>query len=143
MEIKNKPKNLILHHSAVSNSKNMDQYEAIKNYHISKGYGGIGYHYLIVPSGKIYGCRAEDKPGAHCYQKNMNYQSIGICLTGNFDKEKAFPAQIFALRDLLKGLTKKYKISKDNIWFHRDFAPKSCPGKNFDRGFVRDLVAKK
>ncbi len=143
METKNKPKNLIIHHSAVSNSKNSDQYRAIDNYHRGLGWGGIGYHYLIIPSGKIYGGRAEDKVGAHCYQKNMNYFSLGICLTGNFDIEKPTDKQIFALRDLMKGLTKKYSISKNNIWFHKDFAIKTCPGKNMDRGFIRNLVANK
>jgi N-acetyl-anhydromuramyl-L-alanine amidase AmpD len=141
--MQNKPKNLIIHHSASLNSGNADQFKAIDNYHRSKGYGGCGYHYVIIPSGRIYGARAEDKVGAHCYQKGMNALSIGICLTGNFDVEKPTDKQIFALRDLMKGLTKKYSISKNNIWFHRDFAPKTCPGRNVDRGFVRNLVASK
>jgi len=141
--MKNQPKNLIIHHSAVSRYRNSCQYTAINNYHKNLGWGGIGYHYLIEPNGRIMAGREENIVGAHCCQKYMNFLSIGICLTGNLDTEKPTSAQIFALRDLLRKLTKKYKISKNNIWFHRDFAPKTCPGKNMDRGFVRSLVTNK
>lgn len=134
------PKNIIIHHSAVLNSKNSDQFRAIDNYHRGLGWGGCGYHFVIVPSGKVYVGRPEDQVGAHCYQKNMNYKSIGICLTGYFDYEKPTAQQIFSLRDLLRKLSVKYGIKKDSIWFHRDFAPKTCPGRNMDRGFVRSLI---
>ena len=69
-----------------------------------------------------------------------NGQCIHICLDGNFDEEKPEPAQVFALRDLLKKLTKQYGIAKESIVFHRDYAPKTCPGKNVDINFIRSLV---
>lgn len=149
-----RPKFIILHHSAVSRQANSMQFMAINNYHKSLwnfrskiGYYG-GYHYLIEPNGAIKQFRAEDESAAHCYQGNMNNQSIGICLTGNFDIEKPTSWQVFALRDLLRSISKKYGIGRDRIFFHRDYAInpatkkalKSCPGKFVDRGFIRSLI---
>lgn len=44
---------VIIHHSAVSRSKNKEQFDAMKRYHIGKGWGNIGYHYVIEPDGTI------------------------------------------------------------------------------------------
>jgi len=142
----NKVNKIILHHSAISRDKNKKQFKAINNYHkrlwnfkSSLGYYG-GYHYLIEPSGRVHQYRAETDVGAHCSQEKMNFNSIGICLTGNFDIEKPTPNQIFALRDLLKKLVLKYKLNKKDIMFHNAYANKSCPGGSVDIDFVRSLV---
>ena len=74
---------------------------------------------------------------------NMNDgRCIHIALDGNFDIEKPMPEQIYALRDLLREKCKAYKIPPQNIYFHRDFAIKTCPGLNMDRTWVRSLVPK-
>lgn len=137
------PKFLVIHHSAVANRLNPDQFRAIDTYHRNKGWGGCGYHFVIVANGKVYAGRPENAVGAHCKEQGMNLKSLGICLTGDFDHDKPTDQQIFALRDLLKKLTKKYGISKNNIMFHRDYAPKTCPGKNMNRDVVRNLVTLK
>jgi N-acetylmuramoyl-L-alanine amidase len=142
MSLINKPKNIIIHHSLVKNSLNKDQFSAICHYHEEKGWGKkTGYHYVIVANGKVYEGKKEEEAGCHCKENNMNLLSLGICLTGNFDLDEPTNPQIFALRDLLKKLTVKYRISSNNIFFHKDFATyKSCPGKNMDRNFIRNLV---
>lgn len=143
-----KPKFIMIHHSAVSYGKNADQFKANNNYHktqwnlkSSLGYY-LGYNYEIAKSGLKRQARQDGERTAACYQNDMNSgQCIHICLDGNFDIEKPTPAQIYALRDLLKALVKKYGISKDNIVFHAQFASKTCPGKNMDIMFVRSLVS--
>ncbi|MCX6795795.1 MAG: peptidoglycan recognition family protein [Candidatus Falkowbacteria bacterium] len=143
-----KPRFIMIHHSAVSYMANADQFEANNNYHkaqwnfkSSMGFY-LGYNYEIAKSGFIKQARQEGEQTAACYQENMNNgQCIHVCLDGNFDIEKPAPEQIYALRDLLRGLVKKYGIKKDNIVFHSAYAQKSCPGKNVDLLFVRSLVS--
>ena len=117
---------IILHHSAVSREKNAQQFAAIDRYHKGKGWGEIGYHFLIEPDGKICRGRNLQKSGAHCVGKN---DCIGICLTGNFDTEEPTNSQIASLKKLVADL----KISRENFYFHREFANKTCPGKNIDK----------
>jgi len=141
--MKNRPSWIIVHHTAVSRAKNNEQFTAVDNYHRSKGWGMIGYHFLIEPSGKIKVGRAEDTPGAHCYQQLMNYRSLGVCLTGNFDIEKPTQAQWKSLRKLANSLASKYNIPETKIVGHRYFAPKSCPGTNISNDEITALLAKK
>jgi len=138
---RNKPKWIILHHTAVSYDRNSDQYEATKRYHISKGWGDIGYHYEISKSGKLYAGRAESAPGAHCYQQGMNYKSIGIVLDGYFDIEMPTEAQKATLKKLLLELTDKYDIPVKNIHPHRKYATyKSCPGRKLADNWAQALL---
>ena len=143
-----KVKFLMLHHSAVSHQKNSDQFKANNNYHKAKwnfksalGYY-LGYNYEISAKGRVRQARKNGEQTAACYQNQMNNgKCIHVCLDGNFDIEKPKPAQIFALRDLLKKLVKEHSINKDNIVFHRNYANKTCPGKNLDINFIRSLVS--
>ena len=66
---------LVIHHTAVSREQNHEQFEAVKNYHISKGWGNIGYHFFIEPNGVVKIGRAENEVGAHVKEQSMNYKS--------------------------------------------------------------------
>ena len=142
-----KPKFIMIHHTAVSYQLNHDQFIANNRYHQQKfnfksslGYY-LGYHYEINKHGKIYQARADGEAAAACYQSNKNNgETIHIALDGNFDIEQPFALEVYALRDLLRRLVGKYKLPKENILFHRQFANKSCPGKNMDLNFVRNLA---
>ena len=132
-----KIKYIIIHHSAVSRTKNSEQFDAINNYHKRKGWGMIGYHYLIEPDGKIKTGRLESQSGAHCIGRN--YDSLGICLTGNFDIEKPMTEQEESLRFMLVHSLKKYP--KAQIKYHRDFANKTCPGKLITDNWAKNLIS--
>ena len=141
------PKWIMIHHTAVSYDKNPDQFKATNNYHFNKwkfqsslGYY-IGYNYEISKSGRVRQARADGEETAACTQHDMNNGiCIHIALDGNFDVEKPANNQIYALRDLLRTLSAKYGIPADQVQFHNQYAPKSCPGKNMDLNFVRSLV---
>jgi len=123
---------IIIHHTAVSRQLNSQQYEAVREYHKKQGWGYIGYHYFIEPNGLLMKGRQENVTGAHCKEDRMNYRSLGVCLAGNFDKEKPTDLQVESLKDIIAHLRIKYKISRKNVKFHRHFtAHKSCPGYNF------------
>ena len=124
----NLPRNIVIHHSAVSREDNPEQFDAIDEYHKSKGWGGFGYHYLIEADGTLKHGRSESTAGAHTKESFMNYFSLGICLTGNFDVEEPTEEQKLALFNLIKSSQKKYDIPDKRIKPHRHYAKKSCWG---------------
>ena len=131
---------IIIHHTLVSRNKNKEQFDAIDRFHKSKGWGKIGYHYLIEPDGEVKQGRKDTEYGAHCKENLMNYRSIGICLTGNFDIEEPTKKQKEALLELLNKKQAEYGIPDKKVKLHRDFATyKSCPGTripNDIRGYL-------
>lgn len=144
----NKINFVLLHHSGISNQVNSNQLKAINKYHkslwnfkSSLGYY-IGYHYFISKKGKVTQTRADKDVGAHCYHQNMNHNSLGICMQGNFDIEKPEPKQIYALRDLLRRLVRQNSLNKNKIMFHNQYTNTACPGKQLDLNFIRSLVSK-
>ena len=141
------PSNIIIHHSGVSWQKNPDQFFANNSYHkrlwkfrSSLGFY-LGYNYEINKMGYVRQARANGERTAACPAKSMNDgRAIHICLDGNFEIERPFPNEIYALRDLLKSLFGRYPIPKSNIFFHKQFAATLCPGKNLDLAFIRSLA---
>jgi N-acetyl-anhydromuramyl-L-alanine amidase AmpD len=86
--------------------------------------------------------RHESEVGAHCKEENMNYQSLGLCLTGNFDVEEPTKKQLNTLRELITYLRNKYDISRQNVKFHRDFATyKTCPGRLFTNKILNKCMS--
>ena len=131
---------IILHHSATEDSRTFS-WNAIRQYHLNKGYSAIGYHYGIELVGNRYEIligRLPTEAGAHC--RGMNRVSIGICFIGNFDLEEPPPEQLIVGRGLVRYLMQIFNIDKDHIKGHRDFSSKTCPGKCFPLGeFVKGL----
>ncbi|KKL45151.1 hypothetical protein LCGC14_2358550 [marine sediment metagenome] len=138
-----KPTYLIIHHTATSRDKTT--FAAVKKYHIKKGWGNIGYHFFIESDGTLYGypqARGQDQVGAHARADGMNYKSIGIALTGNFQMEEPKPEQIKTLNRIVKDLMKVWKIPKKNILGHREVkgALTVCPGDNLIP-YIKELRA--
>ena len=123
------PSYLIIHHSATD--RDTTTFASVKAYHISKGWGDIGYHYFITPS-MCHSGRGEDVVGAHCIADGMNFKSLGICLAGNFENETPTDWQVNRLKQLIKELQNKYNIPNKNILAHREVsgAATACCGKN-------------
>ena len=126
----NKVDYLIIHHSATPRDKTT--FEAVRRYHIQKGWGDIGYHFFITADGTIHKGRKEEDVGAHCRASGMNFKSLGICLAGNFTKEYPSAKQLKSLSSLLNQLTVKYLILPDHILGHCEVpgARTLCPGEN-------------
>lgn len=123
LSIRNFTERIILHHAAASQCSVDD----IDKWHKQKDYSCIGYHFFIKKNGTIYRGRQENAIGAHAYQNN--YNSIGICFEGDFEKEQMTDTQVEAGKELVAYLKNKYNISK--VQKHSDVCSTSCPGKNF------------
>jgi len=117
---------IVIHHSGFPNARNSDQYRAIDRYHRMLGWGGCGYHYVIVPGGAIYLGRPESEIGAHAY--GVNRVSLGVCVTGNFEYEQPTAKQLSSLKRLLQDLIKRYPEAK--VVPHCDTGATLCPGKS-------------
>lgn len=118
-----KTRRIIVHHAAATSC----DAATIHRWHKERGWAGAGYHFLVRKDGWIYSLRPIGALGAHASGNNSD--SIGICFEGNFDKEKMYPAQVDAGRELVAYLKEKYRISK--VQRHKDVGSTSCPGKNF------------
>lgn len=134
---------IVMHHSGTSNLKDLAAAE-IHKYHRSLGWSGIGYHFVIRKDGTIERGRPLDTIGAHCYNHNSN--TVGICLSGNFDYDRPTKMQMNSAKVLVAWLCQKYHIEADKIVGHRDLIDSTtCPGANcYPRlDDLRDFIARK
>lgn len=114
---------IILHHAAASKCTA----QQIHQWHLANGWVGIGYHFLVRKDGSVYRGRPEDTVGAHA--GNNNYDSIGVCFEGSFDREQMNEVQRKAGAELVTYLKGKYGITK--VQKHSDVNATGCPGAHF------------
>jgi len=130
-------KYIVIHHSATDRGNSLEFNKA----HLRRGWKGIGYHFVIDNGtcGKKAG-QIEMSPrwikqadGAHCRANRMNERGIGICLVGNFSRDKVSRKQMDSLVYLVNKLRGFYHIPKKNILGHGQVqgAHTECPGKKF------------
>jgi hypothetical protein len=144
LEYSPKVKLLAVHHTAVKAAGEVrsgeERMRALYQYHAkNRGWGDIGYNFVIDDDGQIYEGRAggDFVVGGHAYCNNTG--TIGISLMGNFDIEEPTQEQMRALQWLLESLADKYKINKEKsvkyhgktlepIVGHRQLVSTDCPG---------------
>ena len=116
---------IIVHHSAISSDFSAAQ---IHQSHLNIGYSGIGYHFFIQKSGLIERGRPVWAEGAHAFHYNNN--SLGVCLSGNFEFEKPNHYQIESAAALIAQLCKEFHIpiNRKHILAHRELNDTACPG---------------
>jgi len=123
-------KQIVVHHSLTEKGSP----RAFANFHIdSRGWPGIGYHYVIDKKGQIFLTNFLTTISYHV--DNANTRSVGICLVGNFDVETPPQVQIDALNYLIRLIRKDLKPDIALVK-HNEFSPKSCPGTNFEPHFA-------
>ena len=97
----------------------------------NRGYGDIGYHFLIDPSGRVWEGRELRWQGAHASGDN-NIGNIGICLLGNFVRERNGQGptsdQIRSMEQLVVSLMQRYRMRPSALYCHSDFKSTACPG---------------
>lgn len=145
----NNPTHIIVHHTAVSYTKNPQQFNATNNHHKGQGFARsskglyVGYHAMVEMNGDVRIARADTELGQHTYQENMNVRSLGICFTGNFDMEEPTIEQCRAALQWITGKQEAYQIPDSKVVPHRHFAPKSCWGNKLPDdilGYLRQRV---
>lgn len=155
------PQFIVIHHTAVSWKKNPDQANATNNYHKNKIWGYTanktpirtpvsslgfygGYNYEIAADGKVTQFRKDGETTVAQYQQNMNDgRAISICIDGFFDLEDPTPEQRAALKTLVSEKMAFYGIPSVNIFPHRHFAIKTCPGTRIPNNVFDYIMAAK
>ena len=137
------PDKIIMHHSLTKDTKTVS-WGAIRKYHLNKGWEDIGYHFgieLVGTKHEIFVGRLMNVPGAHT--KGQNSSSIGICLIGNFDKNKPPKEQWDLAVKLVSSLCEILYLTSSSIYGHNNYASyKSCPGELFSMDRFRNAVDK-
>jgi hypothetical protein len=86
---------IVIHHS-----KNVISLSKIYELHVlKKKWFKIGYHFVIDNKGLIYQTRELYEVGAHVF--GFNFNSIGICLIGNFNIDEPTDLQVKSLKNLI------------------------------------------
>lgn len=136
-KFKQKPRYLIIHHSASSKETTVDE---IRTWHIrDRKWIDLGYHKLINYKGEVFQGRPDAVVGAQAF--GANAFSLGICCIGNYQKHLPSVAMEKALVQTLAVLCQRHNIPASNIISHRDVktvfnisdpqAATSCPGDAF------------
>ncbi len=139
-------KYIVIHHSATDEGNSL----YFDKYHQGKGWEGIGYHFVIDNGTKekqdgqieVSPRWIKQEDGSHCRASNMNEKAIGICLVGNFNKERVSDRQIDSLIYLVNLLRRNYRIPVRNILGHGQVrgAKTECPGKKFPWGELKSRL---
>ncbi|MEJ5251246.1 MAG: N-acetylmuramoyl-L-alanine amidase [Chthonomonadetes bacterium] len=155
------PEGILLHHSATPfrlkgrmvDAKKLDEMHRQRGFDIvceGKTYH-IGYHYVILPDGRVQAGRPENCPGAHSGITYYNQRYLGVCVVGDFDShgrwngrrspKQPTEAQIRSLVKLCVRLMRKYNIPLQNVRRHRDVNQTYCPGDQFPYRRLQSLIA--
>ncbi|MDO8896156.1 MAG: N-acetylmuramoyl-L-alanine amidase [Bacteroidales bacterium] len=126
IRIRTEVKNIIIHHSATSNSIT-DYTGLVRSIYTThtqvNNYSDIGYNYLIAPDGTIFAGRDPGQDieqdavlGAHFCASNTG--TLGICILGNFMNVPTTEQAITSLNHLLAWKTAKDSLSPFGKNFH-------------------------
>lgn len=125
LAVREETTHILVHHTAGNSNSNAMRIHAT---HLNNGWWGIGYHFIIMANGTIERGRPFHAEGSH--EPSLNKVSVGIVLTGNFEKYKPFIAQKQSLSWLISAIKVAYPHCK--VGGHKDFRATLCPGKNLD-----------
>ncbi len=137
---------IVFHCSATKPNQHIGRAQ-IEEWHLAKGWAGIGYHVVITRAGDVELGRPLEEVGSHV--QGFNARSVGVCLVGGLDDlgralvnapQMFTDAQWKAAHKVLAFLRAVYPNAK--VCGHRDLSPdankdgrieqtdwlKTCPG---------------
>lgn len=136
------PKYIIVHHSAAASP--VVQFEAINEWHRARGFPlsnlgyFVGYHCVIEKDGTLRRARLDTE--RDCDSLGHNFDSLSVCLAGNFSVGEPTPEQIHTLGELLAGWSKEWTIPLEQIFPHRHFNGTECYGTHLSDDWAREVA---
>jgi len=105
-----------------------ERIELDRQAHLERGWGDIGYHYIIDRAGRIWEGRPIQYQGAHV--RDNNEHNIGVMCMGNFDIQQPSEAQLSSLAGFTQKLRRKHNVSVNRVFTHQELMPTNCPGRS-------------
>lgn len=138
---------IVVHHSGTSagNAAIFDYYHT----HTSGMENGLAYHFVIgngsdSGDGQIeVGPRwTAQKQGGHLASESLNEIAIGICLVGDFSRNRLGPRQTASLIELVRYLRQLMPEKKLKFRLHREIntKPTECPGGLFPSPAIHEIL---
>lgn len=105
-----------------------DRIELVRSIHVDRrGWGDLGYHFVIDRAGRVWEGRDIRFQGAHV--KDNNEHNIGVMVLGNFDKQRPSDAQLRSLVRTVHTLAQRYRVPTHRVQTHQEINPTACPGR--------------
>lgn len=123
-----KPPYIVVHYSVSGPETTPDD---IHRWHLARGYRGIGYHAVILPSGRIVRGRPWWAMGAHCLGHNECLGVVFISKTGKLTAEQIESGRWLIHRWRGKfGIPQGHVMPASRVKRHRNMSGNktSCPG---------------
>ena len=105
-----------------------ERIELDRQAHLERGWGDIGYHYIIDRAGRVWEGRPIQYQGAHV--RDNNEHNIGVMCMGNFDIQQPSEAQLSSLAAFTQKLRRKHNVSVNRVFTHQELMPTHCPGRS-------------
>ncbi len=125
-----------VHHTAGPSNQSP---ESIALYHVNvRGWGGVGYHFLIKPNGTV--CYVGDVKTQRAHVANLNHKYIGISMIGTFMGEKPTDEQlrsVYLLNKELIEVDSRFNMSWGEVKRHNELSATACPGDTWPEWWHR------
>jgi len=126
---------ITFHHSGDPKPFTADDYastaqhlEYVREYHRSRRFQDIGYHFAIDRAGRVWQLRSLAYQGEHV--RNNNEHNIGIVVLGNFDLQTMTAAQKEKAKAFGLLVRKQYSLPIARVYTHQEIVSTECPGDN-------------
>ena len=147
-------RHLVIHHSDTANWEDpLVTIRSIYHYHaVTKGWGDIGYNYLVDYLGNVYEGRVGGEGAVGGHALGYNAGTCGICTMGRYSGEDPTPDLMDGLAGIAAWAARNLDpagqaafgdiVSLPTIAAHRDVNPTACPGERLyaDLTWLRESV---
>jgi len=116
-------------------SETAQHLEWVREYHRSRNFQDIGYHFAIDRAGRVWQLRSLRYQGQHVRYNNEH--NIGVVVLGNFEMQAPSAAQKDKMRSFGSVLRKQYSLPISRVKTHREIVTTECPGANMQSYMVQ------
>lgn len=106
--------------------------EMVRQFHRSRGFSDIGYHFAIDHAGRVWQLRSLQYEGQHVRIGRggirWNEHNIGVVVLGDFSKQRPSEAQRQQIVRFGSFLHRKYGLPASAVKVHQELVDTNCPG---------------
>jgi len=122
---------VVVHHTATSAASTPEQ---IAQAYVRQGRPSIPFHFLVAADGTTFWTQPIDLATTHTRLSQVNDESIGVALVGNFTSVPPTHAQLAGAATLIAWLLNRFGLNEDRISGRRELEKVGSPGTQWDTG---------